>query len=224
MKESHIPELRAIATAAIADDVVTNEEILQLHRWLEARDPLPGSPAARLRADIQQICSDGIVTSAERRHLLRVLKQVSTLMTRQEKGEAFEKFIISRFDPAIYRLIEWRSDKYLPGWGFPMSSMWPDIEMQNRRTRKRFAIECKFRARPTGDALEWASESNIRHYNVYAETRHQPVIIAIGVGGSPDAPGDVYLVNLRRLPRPICHLQELVPYRIADSVTQLEYE
>ncbi|RLC17386.1 MAG: hypothetical protein DRI57_09875 [Deltaproteobacteria bacterium] len=125
-------------------------------------------------------------------------------MTSKEKGNAFEHYIIRKFDRKFFTLKDMRSDKGVPGF-YPESNRYPDLVLEYRPAAASFAVECKWRAgwwkRNDGrESIDWAGgDHKIRNYNDYSEKNNIPVFVAIGVGGGPDNPTELYIVPLRCL-------------------------
>jgi hypothetical protein len=118
----------------------------------------------------------------------------------EKKGNDFEKFVIDRFDEAYFQLLEWRSDKIHNGI-YPLASLNPDLEYRftTRYDTMHFAVECKWRQEFKNDQLQWAKDSQLLNYRRFEHTARIPVFVIIGVGGSPSAPEEVYIVPLDRI-------------------------
>jgi hypothetical protein len=141
----------------------------------------------------------------------------------EKMGRDFEKFVITRFDNREYRLIEWRSDKYIRGWGGPESSRAPDILMEHIPSGDRFAIECKFRSRAKGNRLQWARPDQLQSYKDYEATQRVPVYVAIGIGGNAESPEELFIMKLQRMKFPDVMLHYLEKFRFPAHVTGLEF-
>jgi len=130
------------------------------------------------------------------------LHQVETISTEQ-KGRQFEEWVVKRFNKGYFTLKEWRSDKYAEGI-YPESSLHPDLEYEfrMREVREPFAVECKWRSRyDTGEKpyIVWAEDRQIENYRSFARERGIPVFVVIGIGGEPDDPAQVFVLNLDNL-------------------------
>lgn len=141
----------------------------------------------------------------------------------EKMGRDFEQFVITRFDNREYRLIEWRSDKYIQGWGGPESSRAPDILMEHVASGDRFSIECKFRSRASGNRLVWARPDQLESYREYEVAQKIPVYVAIGLGGSPSAPENLFIMKLERMKFPDVMLYYLENFRFPGKVEGLEF-
>jgi hypothetical protein len=138
-------------------------------------------------------------------------------LTPEEKGRSFEEWVVRRFNPAYFTIKEWRGDKHT-GYIYAESSTLPDLEIEFRLKGERalFAVECKWRQRfRDGErpGIEWAGQDQIARYRQFQRDRGIPVFIAIGVGGTPDNPEDVYVTSLERLQLPFAHAEYLAKFR-----------
>jgi hypothetical protein len=139
------------------------------------------------------------------------------------KGRSFEEYVITRFNNEEYRLIEWRSDKFIPGWGGPISSQWPDFVMEHIQSGERFAIECKYRSRVNGNRLMWAEPDQLENYRKYQAREKVPVYIAIGLAGEADAPESLFIVKLDRMKYPDVLMHYLEAFRFPTTMHGLEF-
>ena len=113
------------------------------------------------------------------------------------KGELFEKFIVQKFDRRYFDILEWRGDKYVAGY-YAKSSFNPDLEIQckgNGKT-KSFAVECKFRQYVFQGGVSVAKESQLTNYKNYEKAKNLKVYFAIGIGGKPDSPKEIFVLPL----------------------------
>ncbi len=194
-----------------------------LRKWLKAQIVPSSGALHELRGLIEEIVADQVVTSAERQQLLQFLRSFSSEARQCEKGAAFEEFVVTRFDSKRYRLIEWRSDKYIRGWGGPLSCQWPDLEMEYVPTGERFAIECKFRSSHRKGKVEWATADQLESYRAYQRLKGFPVFIAIGLGGAADAPQSFYLIRLNRMKYADVTLGYLKQFESPKTASGLEF-
>lgn len=214
---------REIAAAVTKDGAVENDEILILYKWLRQQGTQGSKPLQELKILIENICADGVVTSSERQELLAFLRSISDYVSPQEKGTFFERHIISLFAKEHYQLIEWRSDKEAYGKRYPLSNQWPDLEMQDIASGKRFAIECKFRSRPS-EKIKWARSSNqLENYREYQRQKGFPVYVALGLGGTADRPGTTFMVPLDHLQSHEITMTEFASYRFPDNASKLGF-
>ena len=215
-------ELKGLAKAIINDEVVENSEILLLHQWLSQTDIPRAGPLRDLRTLIDRVCADGTVTSAERAQLLSFLKAIARRMPPQEKGFVFEKYVLSRFNKYEYRLHEWRSDKYLRGWGWPTSNSRPDLELEHIQTGTRFAVECKYQTAKPSAFLVWTTPKKLDNYIRHQNEKPMPVFIAIGLGGEPSNPSAFYVAPLKCMKYPDVTIEYLKQFQRDDGRLTLD--
>lgn len=118
----------------------------------------------------------------------------------EEKGRAFEEYVVSHFNKKYFTLKEWRGDKYYEG-NYAESNRYPDMEYEFSLNDKiiPFAVECKWRSKFKNEQIQWATEEHADIYRKFEKEKDMPVFVVIGVGGSPSAPERVYAVPLRVL-------------------------
>lgn len=79
----------------------------------------------------------------------------------------------------------------------------PDLEIVAKHAASEviFAVECKYRRRLLKGAwLAWASgHAQAERYAMYQEHRQISVYVAIGLGGDPSAPNQLYIIPLNVL-------------------------
>lgn len=117
------------------------------------------------------------------------------------KGREFEDFILELFDideTRTYSLLEWRGDKSM-GKISPISNTYPDfvLEYKEGKRKKKFAVECKWRARiPRHITQPLFEPEQINRYQEYAEEKALNVFIILGVGGDSSMPEELYLIPI----------------------------
>lgn len=131
-----------------------------------------------------------------------------------EKGLAFEKWVVERFNRDCFELIEWRSDKMHNGM-YAKASKLPDLEFSitTKQVHIRFAIECKYRSNFYYGKVEIARQDQLIQYKEFEELSGKPVFIVLGVGGKPHNPEHVFVIPLRQLYHHELHLSQLEPFR-----------
>lgn len=158
----------------------------------------------------------------------RVSQPVEVQPTSQEKGEAFEKWVVKKFSPNYFDIKDWRGDKFVEG-RYAESSEHPDlvIEFKLREIRSPFAVECKWRRtfeHREQAGMTWASERQIANYQRFSVDRKMPVFVVIGVGGEPDAPAELYVIPLAKLKYPWANAEYLAKFRRAKLADDFYYD
>ena len=143
-----------------------------------------------------------------------------------EKGYLFEQWVVGKFHPSQYCLIEWRSDKR-SGEIYPRSSLKPDLVFASRQAGKKdyFAIECKWRQAIKGQYWEWAKTHQRDVYHAFEDKMHIPVFVIAGIGGNPDKPEQVYIIPLSDIRNSIRLSQKkLEQYRRKDDLGMMGWD
>ena len=130
-----------------------------------------------------------------------------------KKGTEFEAFIVGRFDPEYFSLIEWRSDKTVDGI-FPLMSKYPDLEFQFESLSEKLtiAIECKWR-----DVFQEGKinldKYQLENYNHYQKVTSNLTFLALGIGHKPSCPAQVYMIPLEHIKSATLHEFEIEIFR-----------
>lgn len=117
----------------------------------------------------------------------------------KQKGNAFENFIVKKFDLTVFKLMEWRSDKYHEG-RYAQTNHYPDMEWElNLAFAKKatFAVECKYRSVYYENGIKICEPYQLNNYRDYAHKHQVPVYILLGVGGEPAAPAELFIIPLQ---------------------------
>ncbi|MCP4352611.1 MAG: DUF4124 domain-containing protein [Desulfobacterales bacterium] len=136
--------------------------------------------------------------------LFKHRRVIKTKSLSKEKGDAFEVYIIKKFSKKWFALKDMRSDKGVEGF-YPESNKYPDLVLEYKPRQLSFAVECKWRQKwwkqnYSGEKIDWAGgDGKIRNYKAYSEENNMPVFVAIGVGGKPDNPGELFVAPLEAL-------------------------
>ena len=120
---------------------------------------------------------------------------------RHQQGYEFEQWVVSRFPRPFFGLAEWRSDKSCGRWR-PRSSGDPDLVMDYpaEGTRKTLAIECKWRSKSRRGTVSLPTPARLKDYRAFARVTEMPVVIVLGIDGTPSHPNEVYVIPLEQSP------------------------
>ena len=131
-----------------------------------------------------------------------------------EKGMLFEEYVVSLFDKKYFEITEWRGDKMAKDGRFATSNQYPDLEIKlNLKANSHlFAVECKYRSIATS-SIKWSYPEQLERYKAFAKSKEMPVFIALGVGGSPDAPKYLNIIPLSEIEDESLTIDQLKPYR-----------
>ncbi len=136
----------------------------------------------------------------------------------RQKGLAFEKYVTTLLPRQHgFQLVHWRGDKYNKGV-YALSSQWPDLEYQYSRENHKyeFAIECKWRSTYYRGQIQLCDDHQLKNYQKFSEDKQIPVYIALGVGGSPDNPAELYIIPLDALSSNIIYRYELSRFKRSE--------
>lgn len=132
-----------------------------------------------------------------------------------EKGRLFEEYMLGRVMGLSGTTLVGRNADYSKNGVHAEENSQPDLRF--RKEGKPFAVECKWRRDFFKDRLDWAGDFQIRNYNDFQRDQKMPVFIARGVGGTPEAPRELYLVSLARLKYGTATRAYLQPFLCADD-------
>ena len=132
-----------------------------------------------------------------------------------EKGKEFEDYIVRLLQNNSHMKIINRSADRIVDGKIDEDSKNPDIvaELQlDNGNKYRFAVECKWRGK-SKQVIEWANnEGQLDRYKKYAKDNGVEVFVALGLGGEPDGPDELFIIPLNKLNSSKCKYSELKPY------------
>lgn len=132
----------------------------------------------------------------------------------EQKGVEFEKYIVQKFDRKHFTILQWRSDKFSNGY-YAKSNNDPDLEFEfkGHEKIKRFAVECKFRQYVYKGGITIAKNDQLIRYREYKDRSQVDVFIALGIGGSPNNPNEIFVLPLEIISSSFMNYEELKPFR-----------
>lgn len=132
----------------------------------------------------------------------------------EEKGRAFENWVVSHLSKQHHVLKDWRSDKVAPNGTYAESNKYPDVQVALSLHGKEypFAMECKWRNSFMGANVD-ISEAQLGRYRNFEREQKMPVFLVLGIGGQPNAPNELYCIPLRNLPPGLLDMRSLAPFR-----------
>lgn len=139
----------------------------------------------------------------------------------KEKGDQFEDFVIqtlATLDNSV-KLISQASDYHKNGISAEENKE-PDLKFTLQT--QAFAVECKWRQNFDNEGkITWAKDYQIANYNKFQSENKQKVLIAIGIGGSANAPEKLYLVPLYRLTKGIATENYIADFQVSGKKATL---
>lgn len=118
------------------------------------------------------------------------------------KGTLFEQYISRVFAEPDFVVVSRTRDMTKFSHRLVESDRDPDFVFRRQRTSKTFAVECKWRGKwhkKNGElGLHW-NLWQCRNYVSFGEKSNMPVFVAFGIGGLPEKPKEVYLLDANLL-------------------------
>lgn len=115
----------------------------------------------------------------------------------KQMGTAFEDFILDIvLELEQVRLVS-RTMDYSHNGHHAEDNQTPDLKF--RCEDYRFAIECKYRTAFIDGKIFWAENYQIKNYSRYQMIKSCRVFVAIGIGGEPEDPNEVFVVPLNAM-------------------------
>lgn len=190
---NHVVEL------AIADGVLTKNELAKIKELAEES----GMDAPTIIQDAEQKMAErGIVSETE------------LVDYAQKSGYDFEKYVVQNFDKTFFKVKEWAGDKYVNGV-YAETTQYPDLlmELSAKGEKHLLSVECKWRKGFDNDFLKFANEAQLKRYKKYEEDKGIPVFIALGIGGKPTKPEQLFVVPLKHIKKIYLHKNQVERYK-----------
>lgn len=110
------------------------------------------------------------------------------------KGRQFEQFVVSLFaDKSRFNLLAWRGDK-ISGATYAAETLLPDLRLRHRLdvAKVEYLVECKYRSSWGEEGIDLSSQ--YVRYHFAAKKSGLELFIAIGIGGSPSNPDELFII------------------------------
>lgn len=131
--------------------------------------------------------------------LVRVLKSAFKELVKPEsfrKGDDFEDYVREWIFPQEdYDIIHKTHDYSTNSGDYIEDTLEPDFLLRDRSNKKEFYVEAKFRSDYWKGAIEWSYPKQLIRYKAIDKKR--PLFIALGVGGEPDSPDEIFVFPVR---------------------------
>jgi len=119
-----------------------------------------------------------------------------------EQGRQFEEYVKLLFNQDHFYLKKWRQSGTIPKDTYILDFCYPDLEfIFVGKNQHPFAVECKWRTKFKKGKIDWATKKQITKYLEFEFKRAMPVFIAIGIGGTPSNPENLFVT-------PLCNLKD----------------
>lgn len=113
-----------------------------------------------------------------------------------EKGNDFEKYVVSLFDDKYFSIVQWSTDITRKHNRFVESDAGPDLIVLYIPKDEVFCVGCKFRSSLFEDKLQWSDPQQLRRYQSFAREKRLPFFVVIGFGGDPSYPKRMFCIPL----------------------------
>lgn len=135
-----------------------------------------------------------------------------------QKGEAFEEYVIKKFDLSR-KSLSLISRAHLSGDS-------PDIviSVSYKSKNHRVALESVWRNSLPQNDLEWASDAKIKMLNSYSKKYNAQIFIIIGEGGTPSSPQKLYIVPFSERPYKNLYTSVIKKYQCQSLSGKFFYE
>ncbi len=129
-------------------------------------------------------------------------------------GLDFEKFVVKKFDQKYFVIKQWAGDKFVDG-RYPESTLEPDLQLELKLDNIRYpvAVECKWRSSVKGDFIRFANAGQLERYQAFEKRTGMPTFIALGVGGTPSSPKNLYIIPVSAVSNPVQHMANISKYK-----------
>jgi hypothetical protein len=109
-------------------------------------------------------------------------------------GEKFEDYVRQEiFTDNYYKLLDRTHNYNANRRDFAESSLNPDFKLFDKKHRKEFWLEVKFRSQEKS-SITWCDEKQLHRYQAYH--RQLPTFLLLGVGNKADVPDSLYLLSM----------------------------
>lgn len=126
--------------------------------------------------------------------------EVEFLNPSEMKGRKFEEFVVSLLaDKSRDELLAWRSDKIVNGT-YAAENLMPDLLLRHKLNDAsvEYYIECKYRSFLPDGVLDLSGQLG-RYRRMTTQNGHSEMFIALGLGGTPSNPDELYIIPSRMI-------------------------
>ena len=135
--------------------------------------------------------------------------EVEYLNPSEYKGRKFEEFVVSLCaDKSRFRLLAWRGDKIVDGT-YAAENLLPDLHIRHKLDNGKeveYYIECKYRSVCPKEGIDLTAQ--LKRYWFDAIKKGIELFIALGVGGTPSNPDNLYLIPGKFFRRDDTHIKQ----------------
>jgi len=136
------------------------------------------------------------------KRVVEVLKEDESV----EKGNDFEKYVVSLFDDKYFSIVQWNTDIMRKHDRFVESDTDPDLIVRYLPKDEVFCVECKFRSGLFEGKLQWSDPQQLKRYQGFAREKKLPFFVVIGFGGDSSYPERMFCIPLKEAKYPALYL------------------
>jgi hypothetical protein len=135
-----------------------------------------------------------------------------------KKGEEFENYVENNLFPEKYFILLSKTHNYeTNNKRYVEDSLKPDLKFKDKKTGKIFYVECKYRSKLYDDKFHWAkNDGQFNRYKDIESNENTETFIAMGLGGTPDNPDEIYLMPLKEIKYPALYPSVLRNWEITN--------
>ena len=199
LKTPKAESLSQVINAVEADGILTPKEEKLIREVAQSEGKNADATIAQIRKELEESEEES---------------ESELIDVNQKAGLDFEKFVVQKFDKKYFQIRNWAGDKFVEG-RYADTTTQPDIQLLLKLgvNSYPFAVECKWRSEPKGDFIHFANDGQLERYKTFAKQENCPVFIALGIGGKPSSPAELYILPIQELNKPVLHRAGIGKFR-----------
>lgn len=167
-----------------------------------------------------------VLNISQKRHtpVLPYLSNIPSLINQDVavKNFSFEKYIVKKFNKEQFNCFYWRGDAHTDEL-LPMMNAYPNMEFDfsDELGTVSIALICRWNGQFANNEIEWSTHDLINRYKEYERETKRTVFVIFGIGGTPEAPEELFMAPLSKIPRHAEKISRefLILYKKADVNT-----
>lgn len=150
---------------------------------------------------------------------LKEKEEEKTLRDSKEVGNAFENFVANFFtDRSTFKVLEWNQGTTSSQGVYAEHDKNPDFRINQsfRKSGLEYWVECKYRSR-NEDGHILIKKYQLNRYRSIQRSSHIKIFVAIGVGGKPGNPDELYIVPLDSIKDEATMLDDIGRFKVSKN-------
>jgi|SRR3989344_1175990 len=140
----------------------------------------------------------------DKKEIKEKLKELSPFEKRYNKGLEFEHYVLSLFPEDKWSIVDYTKDLMKGSNRRIETSSNPDFVLRNKKTKKCYAIECKYRnnykfSNYFNEKGLTLLKRHLESYKEFSKNNDCSVYILFGLGGNPKNPDKMFLIPLNKV-------------------------